>query len=246
MNGLKILISQPSPQTNNPYAAICQKFGATVDFKPLFTNQALSLREFRAQHVEIPEYTAIVFSSKTVIDAFFSLCEQLRVKIPDSQKYFCTTEAVAMYLQKHIVYRKRKIFFGTGTAQSILDLVGAKHAEENFLITTSGTLENDITKAFDGSPLKHTAAMFVKPVSSDLAGVDLSQYEVMVLYNKSDIVAIKENFPAFKQGNIKFITFGRSIVSAMSEAGLNIEISAPSTEVPSVAKALEIYLSSRA
>lgn len=229
---------------NNPYAAIGAKFGAAIDFKPLFTNQPLSVREFRGQHVEIPEFTAIVFSSKTVIDAFFSLCEQLRVKIPDTQKYFCTTEAVAMYLQKHIVYRKRKIFYGTGTAQSVLELIGTKHNSENFLITTSGTLENDITKAFDASDLKHTAAMFVKPVSSDLSSLNLADYDIAVLYNRSDLVAIRENYPDFTPGKLKFITFGKSIVNAMNEAGLPIEIAAPSPEVPSVAKALEIYLSS--
>jgi uroporphyrinogen-III synthase len=204
----------------------------------------LTSREFRAQRINILDHTAIVFSARTTIDAFFQLCEELRVKVPETMKYFCTTEAVANYLQKHIVYRKRKIFFGDGTPESILGLIGTKHKGENFLIATSESSSKDaVTKLFETQKLSFETAVFVKPVSQDLKDIDLHSYEVVILFNPADVKSLFENYPDFQQGDLKFISYGRSIVKAMEEAGLNIEISAPTPETPSVAKALETYLS---
>jgi uroporphyrinogen-III synthase len=189
------------------------------------------------------DHTAIVFSARTTIDAFFQLCEELRVKVPETMKYFCTTEAVANYLQKHIVYRKRKIFFGDGTPESILGLIGTKHKGENFLIATSGTSGKDaVTKLFETQKYAFETAVFVKPVSQDIKNVDLHSYDLVVLFNPADVKSLYENHPEFTQGDIKFISYGKSILTAMEEAGLSIEISAPTPEVPSVAKAIEIYL----
>ena len=143
MSAKNILISQQQPLTASPYTTIAEKYGATLDFKPFFKIEPLTSREFRAQRINILDHTAIVFSARTTIDAFFQLCEELRVKVPETMKYFCTTEAVANYLQKHIVYRKRKIFFGDGTPESILGLIGTKHKGENFLIATSETVIRD-------------------------------------------------------------------------------------------------------
>ena len=157
-------------------------------------------------------------------------------------KYFCTTEAVAMYLQKHIVYRKRKIFFGDGTADSVIGQIGARHKGEKFLITTSDSTNNDITRAFESTGMDFSSAVFVKSVSQDLKGVDIASYDMMVLYNKADVKSLFENFPDFKQGDVKFVSYGKSVVKAMEQAGLEIAISAPSVEAPSVAKAVEIYL----
>ena len=124
---LKILISQQAPNNKTAYTALTEKYGAEIEFRPFYLIEPLSSREFRAQRVNIPDFTAITFSSRHAIDAFFTLCEELRIKVPETMKYFCTTEAVAMYLQKHIVFRKRKIFYGTGTADSLLAQIGAKH-----------------------------------------------------------------------------------------------------------------------
>ncbi len=157
-------------------------------------------------------------------------------------KYFCTTEAVAMYLQKHIVYRKRKIFFGDGTPSSIISLIGPKHKGDRFLITTSDSINNDITKVFEASGLDFTSAIFVKSVSQDLKTVDIDSYDMFVLYNKADVKSLFENFPDFKQGDKKFVSYGKSVMKPMEEASLEIAISAPSVEAPSVAKAVEIYL----
>ena len=244
MSVKNILISQQQPMTASPYTSIAEKFGVNFDFKPFFKNEPLSSREFRAQRINILDHTAIVFSARTTIDAFFQICEELRVKVPETMKYFCTSEAVANYLQKHIVYRKRKIFFGDGKPESIIGLIGTKHKGENFLIATAGSSSKDaVTKVFETQPYAFETALFVKPVSQDISGIDLHSYDAVVLFNPADVKSLYENHPEFTQGDIKFISYGKSIVNAMNEAGLTIEISAPTIEVPSVAKALETYLS---
>ena len=240
-----ILISQNTPRVLTQYQAITEKYGVHFEFRPFFLIEPLTSREFRAQRINILDYTAIVFSSRHAIDAFFSLAEELRCKIPETMKYLCTTEAVAMYLQKHIVYRKRKIFYGTGTPDSVVALIGPKHKGEKFLITTSDSSNNDaLARLFDAQKLDYATGVFVKSVSQDLAGLDLHAYDMVVLYNPSDVKSLYENFPEFQQGDIKFVSYGRSIVKAIEEAGLTIEVKAPSPEVPSVARAIELYLES--
>ena len=241
-----ILISQSTPRVLTPYQAVSEKYGVTFEFCPFFLIEPLTSREFRAQHINFSEYTAIVFSSRHAIDAFFSLAEELRVKIPETMKYFCTTEAVAMYLQKHIVYRKRKIFFGTGTPDSVVALIGPKHKGEKFLITTSDSSNNDsLTRLFDARGLDYTTGVFVKSVSQDLHGVDLSKYDMMVFYNPADVKSLQENFPEYVQGEKILVSYGKSIVKAMEEAGLRIDMKAPTPEAPSAARAIELYLQSQ-
>lgn len=244
MSVKNILISQQQPMTASPYTSIAEKFGVNFDFKPFFKIEPLTSREFRAQRINILDHTAIIFSARSTIDAFFQLCEELRVKVPETMKYFCTTEAVANYLQKHIVYRKRKIFFGDGKPDSIIGLIGTKHKSEKFLIATAESTSKDaVTKAFETQKYDFETAVFVKPVSQDIKDVDLHAYDMIVFFNPADVKSLYENQPDFVQGDIKFVSYGRSIVGAMQEAGLSIEISAPTVEAPSVAKALEIYLS---
>ena len=244
MSDKKILISQQQPMTASPYTIIAEKYGVDFDFKPFFKMEPLSSREFRTQRINILDHTAIVFSARTTIDAFVHLCEELRVKVPETMKYFCTTEAVANYLQKHIVYRKRKIFFGDGTPQSVIGLIGSKHKGESFLIATAESTSKDaVTKMFETQSYNFATAVFVKPVAQDLKDTDLHSYDAIVLFNPADVKSLYENQPEFKQEGIKFISYGKSVVAAMEDAGLSIEISAPNPEAPSVAKALEIYLS---
>ncbi len=241
----KILISQTAPRVLTQYQAVSDKFGVEFSFNPFFIVEPLTSREFRAQHINILDYTAIVFSSRHVIDAFFSLAEELRCKIPETMKYFCTTEAVAMYLQKHIVYRKRKIFFGTGTPESVVSLIGPKHKGEKFLITMSDSSSSaPITALFQASKLEFATGVFVKSVSQDLHDLDLHAYDMIVFYNPADVKSLQENFPDFQQGDIKMVSYGKSIVKAMEEAGLEITVKAPTPEATSVAKAIELYLES--
>ena len=244
MSVQKILNSQQQPKTASPYTSIAEKFGAQVDFKPFFKIEPLTSREFRIQRINILDHTAIVFSARTTIDAFFQICEELRVKVPETMKYFCTTEAVANYLQKHIVYRKRKIFFGDGKPESIIGLIGSKHKGEKFLIATvESTSKDAVTKLFEKENYDFETAVFVKPVSQDLKDIDLHSYNLLVFFNPADVKSLYENHPEFKQEGIKFISYGKSVVNAMTEAGLEIEISAPTAEIPSVAKALELHFS---
>ncbi len=240
---MKILISQQTPTNLAPYESLQSKFGATVDFHPFFLMEPLSAKEFRTEKINLPDYTAVVFSSRLAIDAYFKLCDEMRFKVPETMKYFCSTEAVAMYLQKHIVYRKRKIFFGDGTPQSIVGLVGPKHKGEKFLITASvGSNADTITALFEAAGLDWTLGMLVKAVPQDLHELDLHSYDIIVMYNPSDVVSLNENFPDFKQEDIKFVSFGKSVVKAMEDAGFTIEVKAPTPEAPSVGRALELYL----
>ena len=247
MSVQKILISQQQPMTASPYTSIAENFGVEFDFKPFFKIEPLSSREFRSQRINILDHTAIVFSARTTIDAFFLLCEELRVKVPETMKYFCTTEAVANYLQKHIVYRKRKIFFGDGKPESIIGLIGTKHKGEKFLIATSEDAPNSgLVKAFETSGLDFQSCVFVKPVYQDLKQTDINKYDMVVLYNRADVKSLYESYPEFKQENIKFFAYGKSVEQAIQDAGLTVELCGPTPQVPSVAKGLELTLEKQA
>ena len=242
---MKVLVSQHTPTNMAPFEMLQEKFGAEVEFHPFFVMEALSGKEFRAKKINLPDYTAVVFSSRLAIDAYFKLCEEMRFKVPETMKYFCTTEAVAMYLQKHIVYRKRKIFYGTGTPESVVALIGPKHKGENFLIAASdGSNSGPITAVFDKAGLDYTLGTIVKAVPQDISGLDIHSYGIVVLYSPFDVASLKESFPDFEQGDIRFISFGRSVVGAMEEAGLSIALKAPTPEAPSAGKAIEICLES--
>ena len=241
----KILVSQNAPRVLTQYQAVTDKFGVEFTFCPFFRIEPLTSREFRAQRINLLDYTAVVFSSRHAIDAYFALAEELRIKIPETMKYFCTTELVAMYLQKHIVYRKRKIFYGTGTPESVVDLIGPKHKGEKFLIAMSDNSSQDaLTSLMDKKGLEYSTGVFVKSVSRDLSTVDIKAYDMIVFYNPADVKSLQENFPGFEQGDIRMVSFGRSIVAAMEEAGLRIDVKAPTPEAPSVARAIELYLES--
>ena len=184
----KILISQRAPLNETPYVSLKEKYGVDITFRQFFLIEPLTSREFRAQRINILDYTAIVFSSRHAIDAFYGLCEELRVKVPETMKYFCTTEAVAMYLQKHIVYRKRKIFFGNGTPDSIIDQIGTKHKGEKFLITQSDSNgSSTLTKLFDAHGIDYKTAVFIKSVPQNLGDLDLKEYDMIVFYNPADV-----------------------------------------------------------
>lgn len=242
---MRILISQQTPTNLAPYETLQTKFGAEVEFRPFFLVEPLSAKEFRTEKINLPDYTAVVFSSRHAIDAYFKLCEEMRFKVPETMKYFCTTEAVAMYLQKHIVYRKRKIFYGDGTPASVAALIGPKHKGEKFLIASAGSSSDSLTKLFDAAKLDYTVGVLVKQVSQDLHDVDLNSYDIVVMYNPYDVTSLFENYPDFKQGNLKFVSFGRSIVKAMEDAGLEIAVKAPTKEATSVGKAIELYLENK-
>ncbi len=238
-----ILISQPAPQNSSPYTELQSKYKVNIDFMPFFKVEPLSAKEFRAQKINILDFTAIVFTAKTTIDAFFKLCEELRITVPETMKYFCNSEATAVYLQKHIVFRKRKIFYGNGTTASIIDLIGSKHKDENFLIAaTADNLKGDLHKLFSKTKYKFESAAFVKIIYSDLKEVDLNKYQIAVFYSPSDVKSLQDNFPEFEQKELQIATFGPAVAKAVSAAGLTANITAPTPEAPSIAKALMLHL----
>ena len=238
----RVLISQPEPSGASPYTDMISKWGLTIDFRPFFRVEGVSVRDFVAQRVTILDYTAIVFTSRLAIDSFFHICEQTRVNVPETMKYFCQSEAIAVYLQKYIVYRKRKIFFGAGTVASMVASIGAKHRGENFLIACTDSLKPEVHKLFTKEKLKHGSAVFVRTVSNDLRAVDLHSYQIVAFYSPSDVRSLQESFPDFQQESLVFATYGPSTAHAMEEAGLRVDIKAPSPQAPSIAEALSNYL----
>jgi uroporphyrinogen-III synthase len=237
-----ILISQPSTTSSSQYAEIISKYGVNIEFIPFFKIEPISIKDFRTQRINVLDYTAIVFTAKSTIDAFFSICAEMRVVIPETMKYFCTTESIALYLQKHIVYRKRKVFFGSGSMESVIESIGVKHKGESFLIATTDTPKQDVIKLFSKAKLKNSTAIFSQTSFCNMKEVKLSNYQIIVFYTPSDVKSLLDNYPDFKQGNLKFATFGSSTAKSMEGAGLKVEILAPTPESPSIAKALENYL----
>ncbi len=241
----KVLISQNVPSSTSAYDSLKEKFGIDIVFYPFFKIETLTSREFRAQRVNLSEYTAVVFSSRAAIDAYFTLCEDARFKVPETMKYFCSTELVANYLQKHIVFRKRKIFSGDGTPESIVKLVSSKHQGEKFLITASDpSAAGAVSALFAAQGLDYTVAQLVKSVNQDLTSVDLSSFDLLVLYNKADVESLFASYPDFQQGDMKIISYGKSVVKALEDASLKVALQAPTPEAPSVSKALDVYLQS--
>lgn len=241
-----ILVSQPAPgNTTSPFTEISTKYGIEIDYMPFFKIEPVTAKEFRAQRVNILDYTAIIFSAKSSIDAFFAICEETRTVVPETMKYFCTTENIALYLQKHIVYRKRKIFFGSGTTDSIIAAIGTKHKNEKFLVASTDVTRPEVMATFKKAGLTFGTAVFSKTVNSDLKDVDLKKYQMVVFYSPSDVKSLLENYPDFQQEDLLFVTYGPMTAKALADANINVEVSAPTPQAPSVSKALLLYLESK-
>lgn len=238
----KVLVSQKAPNNLEPFEVLSDKYKVEFTYRPFFSIEPVESLEFRAQRIDVLSHSAIVFTSKSSIDGFFAVCEEHRVKIPETMKYFCTTELIANYLQKHIVYRKRKIFFGTGSLDSIFTAIGTKHAGENFLVVCCNNTDTAVVHAFEAKGLKHTAGVFVKTVSLPLSDLNLSDYGIVVLYNAADVASIKSNFPEWEQGSCKIIAYGKGVVKPIEEAGFTIALTAPTPEINSTPAAVESLL----
>jgi len=238
----KILISQPEPIEKYPYADMEEAFGVEVKFKPFTQVEGISLRDFRRQRIEILMYTAIVFTTRMAVDHFFRICEESKITMPDSMKYFCASEAIAFYLQKYIVYRKRKIFFGTGSTESIMKLITTKHKVNKFILALNENYKTDLSDAFTKAKLNYTVGVFYKVVNADMTKFALKSYNIIVFYSPADVKSFSENYPTFKQGNKIIVTFGAATAKSAEEANLNVTIKAPTPEIPSIKTALEKFL----
>ena len=213
-----------------------------IDFRPFIKVEPLSSKEFRQQRISVLDHTAVIFTARTAIDHFFHLCEELRVAIPETMKYFCMTEAIAVYLQKYIVYRKRKIFYGqTGKADDLVTVI-AKHAKEKYLVPVSDVHKDDLFALLDAKKINYTKAVMFRTVSNDFAKDEKFDYDMLVFFSPSGISSLLKNFPDFKQDDIKIGCFGPTTAKAVKDAGLRLDVEAPTVEAPSMTAALDLYL----
>ena len=237
-----ILVSQPAPSTaRSPYFELAEKSNLKIDFRPFIQVEGISAKEFRQTRIQILDHTAIIFTSRTAIDHFFRIAKEMRVTIPDSMKYFCISEATAFYLQKYIVYRKRKIFYGTGKFAD-LAVIMRKHKEENFLVPLSDIHKQDIPKVLEAEGFKYTKAVLYRTVSSDLSDLSNIKYDILVFFSPSGIKSLFQNFPDFEQNETRIACFGPATAKAVKEAGLRLDIQAPTAQAPSMTMALEQYI----
>lgn len=240
----KVLVSQPKPSSEkSPYYEIAEKYGVQIDFRPFIKVEGLSAKEFRQSKISISDFTAIIFTARTAIDHFFRLCEEMRVTIPDTMKYFCTTEAIALYLQKYIPYRKRKIFHGlTGhldDPQLVASLV--KHKKEKFIFAVSD-VHNDDANVLDTNHINYTKAVMYRTVSNDFGPDEPFDYDMLLFFSPAGITSLLKNFPKFQQNDIRIGCFGATTAQAVKDAGLRLDIEAPSVKAPSMTAALDNYL----
>ncbi len=239
----KILVSQPKPTGGkSPYFDLSDKTGVQIDFRPFIHVEGISAKEFRAQKVSILDHTAVVFTSRTAIDHFFRLAQETRVTVPDTMKYFCISEATAFYLQKYIVYRKRKIFYSTGKFADLIEVM-CKHKEETFLVPLSDIHKPEIPMLLEKNEFKHSKAIMYRTVSSNLSDLADVNYDILVFFSPSGIASLIKNFPGFKQNNTKIASFGPSTAKAVEEAGLRLDIQVPNPNAPSMAMALDQFIS---
>lgn len=237
----KILVSQPQPESGkSPYYEIAEKYGVEVVLRPFIKVEGLTAKEFRHQRINISEFTGIIFTARTAIDHFFRLCEEMRISIPDTMKYFCTTEAIALYLQKYIIYRKRKIFHGTGKLDSLIPSL-VKHKKENFLWVVSDVHKDD-SEILDKNGINYTKAVMYRTVSNDFGPDEPFDYDMLVFFSPSGIDSLLKNFPDFEQGEMRIACFGPTTAQAVKDAGLRLDIEAPNAQSPSMTAALEAYL----
>ena len=242
----KILVSQPKPASDkSPYFDIARKFDVNIDFKQFIKVESVTSKEFRQQKVTILDHTAIVFTSRHAIDHFFGLCNELRVNVPETMKYFCISEAIALYIQKYVQYRKRKVFFGDNGKIEGLIPVMVKHKNEKYFVPLSNVHNDELTCMLETSNLQFTEAVMYRTVSHIFEPGELDGYDMMIFFSPAGIVSLKENLPDFNQGDMLIGCFGPSTAAAIKEAGLRLDLEAPTAEAPSMTMALEQYLAKK-
>jgi uroporphyrinogen-III synthase len=237
-----ILVSQPEPKTEtNPYFDLSDKQKVKIDFRSFIHVEGINVKDVRLQKIDFKNFTAIILTSRNAVDHFFRVAEEMRFKVPDSMKYFCQSEAVAYYLQKYVVYRKRKIYVGTRTFTDLIKLI-KKHKTEKFLLPSSDKLKPLIPIELDALGINWQRADLYKTVVSDLSDLENVFYDVLVFFSPSGIESLFHNFPNFKQNETRIAAFGNSTVKAVTEAGLKCDIEAPTPDTPSMTMALDKYI----
>lgn len=237
-----ILVSQPEPKVeNSPYFDLQQKQRVKIDFRPFIHVEGVSSKEIRLQKVDLNNYSAIILTSRNAVDHFFRVAEEMRFKVPDTMKYFCQSEAVAFYLQKYVVYRKRKIYVGKSSFEELSPLI-KKYKEETFLLPTTDKLKPEVPDTLNSLGVNWKQATFYKTVISDLSDLANVCYDILVFFSPSGIDSLFHNFPDFKQNDTRIAVFGNTTIKAVENRHLRVDIAAPTPETPSMTMALEKYI----
>ncbi|GAK76720.1 uroporphyrinogen-III synthase HemD [Nonlabens ulvanivorans] len=237
-----ILVSQPEPKMeNSPYQTLVDRTKVKIDFRSFIHVEGVPSKEVREQKIDISKFTAIVLTSRNSVDHFFRVAEEMRYKIPDSLKYFCQSEAVAYYLQKYVVYRKRKIYVGKRTFKELVPLI-KKHKNEKFLIPSSDKLQDEVPEQMDALGVVWTSGTFFRTVISDLSDLADVKYDILVFFSPSGIESLFKNFPEFTQDKTRIAVFGNTTMKTAEDMGLRIDIQAPTPESPSMTMAIENYI----
>jgi len=237
-----ILVSQPEPKMeNSPYSRLIDKERVKVDFRPFIHVEGVDAKEVRQQKIDLKDFTAIILTSRNAVDHYFRIAEEMRYKVPDAMKYFCQSEAVAYYLQKYVVYRKRKIYVGKMNFAD-LEVLFKKYKDEKFLLPSSDVLKAIVPETLDKLGINWTRGIFYRTVISDLSDLRDVYYDVLVFFSPSGIESLLKNFPDFEQKDTRIAVFGNSTVNAATDAGLRIDIKAPTPDTPSMTMALQKYI----
>lgn len=242
----KVLVSQPKPASEkSPYYDIANKYGVKIDFHPFIKVVSVTHQEFKQQKISILDHTAVVFTSRHSIDHFFNLCSELRITIPETMKYFCITEAIALYIQKYVQYRKRKVFFGkTGKLEDLVPSL-LKNKKEKFIVPLSDVHNSEIKDLFVANGLELTEAVMYRTVSNDFEDKESFNYDMLIFFSPSGVASLQKNFPDFEQNSICIGTFGKTTAEAVKNAGLRLDLEAPTVEAPSMTAALESFIKSQ-
>lgn len=241
----KVLITQPRPEGDrSPYFDLAKKHNLELVFHPFIKVEPVPSKEFRKQKIEIAQYTAVIFTSRHAIDHFFRICEEMKVTISQDTKYFCITEAVALYLQKFILYRKRKVFYGAdGTNKSLFDVINKHKDNEKFLYPCSQSFDSEITNWLKAHKCEYATPITYTIISNDIKEVMAKKFDVICFFTPGGVRSLLENFPDYKQAATKIGAFGVNTFKAVEDAGLTLDIKAPQPQAPSMVSALELFLS---
>ena len=239
-----ILVSQPQPSDfeKSPYAEIARKFSVNITFRQLIRIEGVPAKDFRKDRINILDYSAIVFTSKNAVDHFFRICKEMRVEVPETMKYFSISESTAYYLQKYVQFRKRKIFHSKENFSLLVELI-RKHKNEKFLLPCSDVHKQDVPKMLEDIKVSYKKAIIYRTLASDMSDIDITKFDMIVFFSPSGVKSLFKNYPDFKQGNIVIAALGPSVAKAVKDAGLRLDIEAPTKVAPSITTAIEQYLS---
>jgi uroporphyrinogen-III synthase len=237
-----ILVSQPKPEgEKSPYFDLSEKYKIKIDFRPFIKVEGVDGKEFRAQKVTLSEHTAVILTSKLAADHFFRIAEETRFEVPDSMKYFCISEAIALYLQKYVPFRKRKIFFGKQTIDELADVM-KKHKNEKFLLPCTDILRDNIPITLEKQGFKFTKVVLYKTVAADLSDLQDVYYDMLVFFSPGGIESLFKNFPDFKQNDTVIAAFGATTGNAVVKHNLRLDVHAPHPKAPSMVGAIELFI----